>query len=435
MYFTDAEWYEIDLQEFGQEQVDEWYGTEVAFNDDGWIEWDTSSSLDTWEDLDIQMDNYDILMEETYYEPFYETEYISETINLFDNEELVELYEFDIIIREEFVHEENNYLEFETIEELDEWYEEEMEESFSEEEMVAHEEELEEIFEEEAVEEVYEELEEERIAETEEVEEVEVADIIQREEGSSMNMEVALSVVANTIQTATNSVRGTTAGTSVHATGNTVASGGAGGGTSGGTSGGTVSSNTRVNNAVASSSGGGFSTSSSPSRSDQFASASVQTNTVLSMSADTGAVSNVSIVSSPIPTVDTSPQVEVAEVQVQTMQSQIDTAMSEVITPSEADQIADKIVAENIELQQEEIKIIQEETGQYGDESALVAYLGYNAGFTEYYDRVLPQKEEWYEPRIIYADNYMTDNISGFYNLAGTSLNKLGEMINQQPSL
>ena len=25
MYFTDAEWYEIDLEEFGQEQVDEWY--------------------------------------------------------------------------------------------------------------------------------------------------------------------------------------------------------------------------------------------------------------------------------------------------------------------------------------------------------------------------------------------------------------------------
>tara|TARA_Y100000588_G_C13685397_1_gene682158 strand:- start:100 stop:612 length:513 start_codon:yes stop_codon:yes gene_type:complete len=169
--------------------------------------------------------------------------------------------------------------------------------------------------------------------------------------------------------------------------------------------------------------------------SDQFASASVQTNTVLSMSADTGAVSNVSIVSSPMPTVDDSPQVEVVEVQVQNMQTQIDTAVADVSTTSEADQIADTIVAQNIETQQQEIKIIQEETGQYGDESALVAYLGYNAGFTEYYDRAIPQKDEWYEPRIIYANNYMTDNISGFYNLAGTSLNKMGEMINQQPTL
>ena len=33
MYFTDAEWYEIDLQEFGQEQVDDWYGEDVEFAD------------------------------------------------------------------------------------------------------------------------------------------------------------------------------------------------------------------------------------------------------------------------------------------------------------------------------------------------------------------------------------------------------------------
>jgi hypothetical protein len=51
MYFTDAEWYEIDLQEFGQIQVDEWYGTAVAFDTEGWIEWDTSP-LDTRNDRD-----------------------------------------------------------------------------------------------------------------------------------------------------------------------------------------------------------------------------------------------------------------------------------------------------------------------------------------------------------------------------------------------
>ena len=31
MEFTDEEWYAIDVEEFGQEQVDEWYGTEVSF--------------------------------------------------------------------------------------------------------------------------------------------------------------------------------------------------------------------------------------------------------------------------------------------------------------------------------------------------------------------------------------------------------------------
>ena len=30
MYFTDAEWYEIDVMEFGQTQVDEWYGSDVV---------------------------------------------------------------------------------------------------------------------------------------------------------------------------------------------------------------------------------------------------------------------------------------------------------------------------------------------------------------------------------------------------------------------
>ena len=439
MYFTDAEWYEIDLQEFGQEQVDEWYGTEVVFDNEGWIEWDTSP-LDTWDDLDLQMDNYDMLAEDFYYEPSYEIEYIDETINIFDTEELVELYEFDTIIREEFTYEENNYLEFETVEELDEWYEEEMEEisELDENQQVAESSEdsliEEEVFEEEAVEEIYEDLEEEYFAETEkeileeEIEDTEmlIAEEVEEKKGGITSTQ--LNVVANTIRAATNSVSGTTAGTTVSATGQNSISGNTSG-----------AGNSAISNvasvAASSSSTGGMSTSSSPSRSDQFASASVQTNTILSMSADTGAVSNVSIMVTPMPTFDDSPQVTMAEVQVQNMQGQIDTATSEIATTSEADQIADKIVAANIEMKQEEIKSTQEETGQYGDESALVAYLGYNAGFTEYYDRSIPQKDEWYEPKVIYANNYMTDNITGFYNLAGASLTKMGEMINQQPSL
>jgi hypothetical protein len=239
-------------------------------------------------------------------------------------------------------------------------------------------------------------------------------------------------VVASTIQAATNSVSGTTAGTSSYATGYSVASGN----TSGSTSGPVTSGNTGVASAVASSStGGGFSTSSSPSMSDQFTSASVQTNTVLSMSADTGAVSNVSVVATPMPTLDASPQVAIAEVQVQDMQGQINTAVSEVMTTSEADQVADQIVANNIQSQQDTIQTTMEETGQYGDESTLVAYLGYNAGFTDYYDRSIPRKDDWYEPRIIYASAYIGDNINAFYQLAGDSLNTLQQMRDLQPTL
>ena len=89
-----------------------------------------------------------------------------------------------------------------------------------------------------------------------------------------------------------------------------------------------------------------------------------------------GGSGNVSIVVTPMPTVDDSPQMVMAEVQVQDMQGEIDTATSGVMTASEADQVADKIIANNIKVQQEEAEEEQEETGQYSDESTLVAYLG-----------------------------------------------------------
>ena len=414
MYFTDAEWYEIDLQEFGQTQVDEWYGTEVAFDNEGWIEWDTSP-LGTWDDLDLQMDIFDF--EEANY---YETEYIE----VFDAEELVELYEFDTIIEEEFTHEEEIFVEFETIEELDEWFEEEMEESIQE-ERFAEEEQEEEIFEEEVVEEIFEEIEEERIAEAEEeiieqAEELE-EELLADEEGegkSSLTREVALNVVANTIRTAANSVSGTTAGTSVNATSNTVTSG-----------------NTGTSSAMNSSSTGGMSTSSSPSRSDQFASAAVQTQQVLSLSGDTGAVTNVSVVVTPMPGLDDNPQVVMADVQVQDMQGEIDTAVSGMMTASEADQIADKIIAQNIKEQQEEGVAEQESTGEYGDESTLIAYLGYVPGFDAYKEAQIPKQETWYESKEIYADAFISDNINAFYGLARTNLSTMNALISSQPNL
>ena len=62
MYFTDAEWYEIDIMEFGQTQVDEWYGSDVSFDGGGYIVWD-DSELNSWEELDQQMDFYDDFVE------------------------------------------------------------------------------------------------------------------------------------------------------------------------------------------------------------------------------------------------------------------------------------------------------------------------------------------------------------------------------------
>ena len=134
-------------------------------------------------------------------------------------------------------------------------------------------------------------------------------------------------------------------------------------------------------------------------------------------------------------TVQVVSQVAAVDVQVQDMQGQIDTAIVDAGTASEADQIADQIIAQNIQSQQEDAETYQQETGQYGDQSTLVAYLGYNAGFTDYYGRSIPRKDDWYEPRVIYADAYIGDNINAFYSLAGDNLNTLQQLREMQPSL
>ena len=67
------------------------------------------------------------------FEPEYLPETV-ETINIFDVEELVDIYELDLILEEDFRHEEELFTEtFDTIEELDEWFEEETQELLEEE--------------------------------------------------------------------------------------------------------------------------------------------------------------------------------------------------------------------------------------------------------------------------------------------------------------
>ena len=40
---TDADWYALDIEQFGQEQVDEWYGNEVEFSSEGYIDYGSTS--------------------------------------------------------------------------------------------------------------------------------------------------------------------------------------------------------------------------------------------------------------------------------------------------------------------------------------------------------------------------------------------------------
>ena len=315
----------------------------------------------------------------------------NEFVEIFDVEELISLYEFETIIREELEndvrHDETNEREnFETLEELEEWFEETSDEVADlgrpEERVV---------------------MEETRGNQTEEEE---INEEESTEEKSSVRMS-ALAVVANTIQTARNSVS------------NSI----------------NVSSATNSSNMSSSGSTGGISTTNSPSISDQVVSATAQNQQVLSMSSDNGSFSSGNVTVTFMPDTTGAQNVAIVDVQVQDMQGEIDTAVSGVMTASEADQIADKIIANNIKEQQEQAEQEQEETGQYADSTTLVAYLGYVVGFDAYREAQIPQQETWYEPRAIYTDAILKDNSQAFYGLSSTSINTLGDMINMQPNL
>ena len=363
----------------------------------------------------------------------------NDVITINPSEELIEEFILQETVLVEDFEQINTFIEFETIEELDEWFEEEIREEIAEETEEAEEELYaeEEVFEEEVVEEIFEEIEEqfeeeERVAleerEEEVLEEDEVELVAEERTSRSGITSTMLNVVGQSIRTASSS--------------NTSSSGSSGGYSSGSNSGGNSSgvNSSAVNSSVT---GGGISTSSSPSMSDQIASASVQTNTILSLSQDTSSmsggssqtVSSVSTVITPMPTFDTNPQVVMADVQVQNMQGEIDTAVSGVMTASEADQIADEIIANNIKEQQEQAETEQAETGQYADQSTLVAYLGYVPAFEVYKTYEIPRQETWYQSRDIYNDISISDNVSAFYSLASNNINLMNNIIGQQPNL
>lgn len=338
---------------------------------------------------------------------------------------LIEEFIFQETFLVEDFREPETFIELETIEQLEEWFEEE---TRREEELAVledpEEEFIEEIFEEEAVEEVFEaieerlaeaEIEEERI-EREEIieedvfeEEFQVAERENTKGESSISKEVALRVVSSTIRTANQSVSGTNAGNSIHATGNTTAAG----------------------NAVSNSSNAGISTSSSPSMSDQFASSTAQTNQVLDMSSMS--VSDTSFSSTTVETETVTTEVTVANVTTETTQDQMDTSIASVDSDSET--TVENIIAQNLQTAQEQVAAKQEETGEYGSENAIIAVMGFLPGFNNYRTVYIPEKEFWYESKSIYTNSNLSDNTAAFYGLAGQSIETLTELKKLQPAL
>ena len=406
------------------------------------------------EDLYIQDIYEEVLMAEDFYEVAYDLPLLDDVLmDHFEHEEIIEEY-----LEEEVTE----FLEFETIEELEEWIEQEETEEILEEIAVLSDAEDGDLEDTEAV--------EEESQDREEVVEIAVAENETKKDNKKAEQ---LNVVANSIRAASSSVSGTTSGTSAQATGTSISSGGsyASSVASGGVS------NPTSTAVASSSSGGGISTSNSPSISAQVASSVMQTQQVLSsFSADsnvsnTTGTANVAVGGSDGNTTgdnntavggsttvasNTSVNTGVSSnttgaqnvavggsdgnttgtqnTAVGSMQLEISNAMSE-SSASDADRIADQIIADNIKEQQEEMEQKQQETGEYADERQLIAYMGYVQGFSDYSQVQVPPASQWYESEDIYANVSIPDNNSAFMGMYGDSLNGMNDLMNMQPKL
>ena len=388
---------EMDIGYYQEEEYFD-YGYEEDLFDYGYEEYDM---YDTFEEP-IVFEEYIFELE---YDIFEEPEFIFAEEIIFEQlqplEEFIEPLPFmreeevfipieDLMI-EEFVFQET------FIEEVEEWFEEE---TIVEEELAYAEEQ-----EEELIEELVEDEEDEVIEE-----EIEEEELVAEEKGSSLTKEKSLAVVASTIKTARESIYTTTGGnTSTNSSSNLA--------TSGSTS--------------ASATG---SISNSPSISDQFSSSTAQTNQLLDMSTTVTATatstnsvdSNMSSVTSTTFSSNTNTN--------NSIQNQIDVSVSS-SGDTDAEQLVENIIAQNLQAAQEDVQAQQEETGQYGSENTIIAYMGFVPNFNNYRLVTMPDQDVWYESTGIYTNNMLSDNIEGFYQMAGQSIETLTEMKQLQPPL
>ena len=121
--FTDLDWYALDIEQFGQEQVDEWYGQDVEFSDEGYIDYGTSTEEEYWTNIDEGMNEYDQEQQEMY-DSFTEEDWYAYDVEEFGQEQVDEWYGTEVEFTEDgtFAYEEEQYYEEEQFEE--EYYEE-----------------------------------------------------------------------------------------------------------------------------------------------------------------------------------------------------------------------------------------------------------------------------------------------------------------------
>ena len=118
----------------------------------------------------------------------------------------------------------------------------------------------------------------------------------------------------------------------------------------------------------------------------------------------------------------------------QSIQNTIDVSINNQ-SGEDTQELVETIIAANLQQAQEEVETQQQETGEYGSEDTIIAYMSFVPNFNTYATAYIPKQEQWYESTDIYTSNIMTDNIEAFYGLAGQSLETLTQIKNLQPNL
>ena len=438
--FTDEEWYDIDVEEFGQEQVDDWYGSDVEFSEEGTILFESIDVPLPEDDLLAQLDNTDvfILEQEVGVEIFREEEWEPEENEDIEDEILEEFEEITEEVFEEFIEEiEVDILEDEAFEEL--ISEDELDSLMNEETEEIFEEEQELIEEEEALDEAVEEITPEEVKSESKTD--------SRPSRSSMvvaklkkELGAAASVVSQQIQSGSQSAQS--------------------GGSSGGSSQSQGSTQGSSSSQVAQSTGDSF-----VQEQQQELSGTVQIDVQVEV-------------------VDSGPAISAFEVseqqQEQSSQQQeltfesgdsfgssgaefadrFDEAFSsgqslnqflsneapdfssfDVAPPSVTEKRATKAVENLAERVGEEAAQKQlaaqfeanQDSGGFDDQTVAVAVIGYKAGFSAYtgMDQIGDQ-QNWYQVKALYTNAKINDNKGAFYRMAGSTEQKLKTMIQSQ---
>jgi len=98
-----------------------------------------------------------------------------------------------------------------------------------------------------------------------------------------------------------------------------------------------------------------------------------------------------------------------------------------------ADSVSSTVIASNLQAELNKLQQDNENTNDYGDQTIVVSYIGYSAGFSEYTSQPqLADKQSWYDSSQVYKGQKTVDNVVGFYRMAGRTQEKLQAMIHSQ---